>query len=105
MAAAAFYRSIHAFIINPLMAILAKFMRSLFIAVDISVANVFGVAGFAFINHHNFILGMVAIGAGICFLMLSMREICRLPGLCGLQDNFRRAYAYLHSKNTTSDNE
>ncbi|KPK28277.1 MAG: hypothetical protein AMJ61_02875 [Desulfobacterales bacterium SG8_35_2] len=92
MAAAAFYRSIHAFIINPLMAILAKFMRSLFIAVDISVANVFGVAG-------------LAIGAGICFLMLSMREICRLPGLCGLQDNFRRTYAYLHSKNTTSDNE
>jgi hypothetical protein len=105
MAAATFNRSIHSFNIHPLVAILAEFMRSFLIAVDISIAYVLGVAISAFINHHHIILGMMAYGAGICFLVLTMGKISRFPCLLGLQDHIPRTNAYLHTKSTSDDKE
>jgi len=105
MAAATFYRSIHAFIIHPLVAILAELMRSFLIAADISIANVLGVTIRAFINHHDLIFGMVADCAGICFLVLTMGEIRRFPCLFGLQDHIARTNAYLHTKSSSDDKE
>ena len=105
MAAAAFNWSIHAFFIHPLMAILTEFMCSFLKAVDICIANVRGMALGAFADHHNFILGMVANGTGVCFLVLAMRKISRLPCLCCLQNNICRADANLNSENHTGHNK
>jgi hypothetical protein len=62
-------------------------------------------AGSTFSNHHDLILGMMANGAGIGFLVLAMRKISRLPCLFGLQDYIRRPDAYLHSESPTGEKE
>ncbi len=105
MTATAFNRCIHAFIIYFLMAILAKFMRRLLIAVDISIAYVLGMAVGAFINNHDLILGMMASSAGVCLLVLPMWKISWFPCCLSLQNNFSRANADLNTKGTSAKKE
>jgi uncharacterized membrane protein len=105
MAAAAFNRCILAGIIDILVAILAEFVCGLFKAVDIRIAYILGMAAGAFINHHDPVLGMMANGAGIGFLVLPMRKICRFSGFFGLQSYICRTNAYLNTQGSSGDKE
>jgi hypothetical protein len=48
---------------------------------------------------------MVADGAGICFLVLTMEETSRFPCLFGLQDHVARTNANLHTKSSSDEKE
>ena len=105
MTATAFYRCIHTSIIYFLVAILAQFMSRLLIAVDISIAYVLGMTVGAFINDHDIILGMMASGAGVGFLVLTMGKFGWFSCCFSLQSNFCRANADLNPKSTAGNKE
>jgi len=101
MAAAALDRRIHALFIDLLVAVLAHFVGRLLITVHICIAQILIMAAGAFINHHDLILGMMAGCAGICLLVLTMREVRWLSRRFGLQCDLSRTYAYFDAENIT----
>lgn len=105
MAAAAFDRCILARLINTLVTILAEFVRSLFVAVDLGIGYVLVVAAGAFSDHHYPVLGVMAKGAGIRFLVLPMWEIRRFSSFRGLQSNICRTNAYLNTQSSSGHKE
>ena len=103
MTATAFYRCVLALVINLLVTFLAHFMSGFLEAVDLRIAYILVMTGLTLVNHHDFILGVMTIGAGINFLVLTMGEISRFAGRLRLQDDLLGTYTDFNS-DSAADN-
>ena len=80
MTATAFYRCVLALVINLLVTFLAHFMSGFLEAVDLRIAYILVMTGLTLVNHHDFILGMMAIGTPKGLLVLTMWKSSRFAG-------------------------